>query len=51
MREFVFPDEPAQDFERAGIAAQYASGHPKDWSQTDDILDFSADLREDPENI
>ncbi|KAL1797163.1 hypothetical protein ACET3X_003769 [Alternaria dauci] len=50
MREFVFPDEPAQDFERAGIAAQYASGHPKNWSQTNDILDFSADLREDSDN-
>jgi WD40 repeat protein len=43
MREFVFPDEPAQDFERAGIPAQYASGHPKDWSQACDVLNFSAD--------
>jgi WD40 repeat protein len=46
MREFVFPDEPARDFECAGIPAQYASGHPKDWSQACDVLNFSADLNE-----
>ncbi|KAI4941286.1 hypothetical protein J4E91_010863 [Alternaria rosae] len=44
MKEFAFPVEPAQDFERAGVPAQYASGHPKEWSQTHDVINFSADL-------
>jgi len=44
MEEYAFPGKPAQDFERAGIPAQYASGHPKEWSQTRDVIDFSADL-------
>jgi WD40 repeat protein len=44
MREYVFPFEPMKDFEHAGTPAQYASGHPKDWSQAYDILNFSADL-------
>jgi WD40 repeat protein len=49
MRNYVFPLEPTHDLEHAGIPSQYASGHPKDWSQAYDVLDFSADLNEQPE--
>jgi len=44
QEEYSFPVKPAQDFERAGIPAQYASGHPKEWSQTRDVINFRADL-------
>ncbi|RMZ66228.1 F-box and wd40 domain [Pyrenophora seminiperda CCB06] len=44
MKQYVFPNEPARDFEHAGIPAQFASGHPKDWSQACHVLDFSLDI-------
>ncbi|KAI4920628.1 uncharacterized protein J4E92_008271 [Alternaria infectoria] len=49
MEEYAFPLKPAKDFERAGIPAQYASGHPKEWSQTRDVINFSADLPQQSE--
>ncbi|KAI4641200.1 hypothetical protein J4E93_008079 [Alternaria ventricosa] len=49
MEEYAFPFKPAKDFERAGIPAQYASGHPKEWSQTRDVINFSADLPQQSE--
>ena len=49
QEEYAFPFKPAKDFERAGIPAQYASGHPKEWSQTRDVINFSADLPQQSE--
>lgn len=43
LKEYKFPVEPSHDFERIGVPARYASGHPKELAQALDILDFGAD--------
>jgi len=44
MKHYVFPNEPACDFEQASIPAQFASGQPKDWSQAYHVVDLSIHL-------
>ncbi|CAA9964239.1 WD40 repeat protein [Pyrenophora teres f. maculata] len=44
FKQYVFPNKPERDFEEAGIPAQFASGHPKDWSQAYHVLDYSLDI-------
>ncbi|KAH7357606.1 hypothetical protein BKA66DRAFT_427528 [Pyrenochaeta sp. MPI-SDFR-AT-0127] len=46
LREYVFPDNPVYDFECDKRSAQYASGHPKEWGQDTEILNFGIDLKE-----
>ena len=41
LESYAFPVEPAHDFERSGIPAQFASGHPKHWDQDIETIDFS----------
>jgi hypothetical protein len=47
LRKFVVPVDSYTDFERAGVAAQFASGHPRDWTQEYEVLDFAADIKQD----
>ena len=47
MKQYVFPNEPARDVEQAGIPAQFASGHPKDWSQAYHVVDLSIHLSQE----
>jgi WD40 repeat protein len=47
QREYVVPVDPPTDFERAGIPAQFASGHPREWTHEHEVLDFAADVRGD----
>ncbi|OAL48571.1 WD40 repeat-like protein [Pyrenochaeta sp. DS3sAY3a] len=44
LKEYIFPIEPARDFERNDILASFASGHPKDWGFETWSFNFSRDL-------
>jgi WD40 repeat protein len=47
LREYVVPVDPSTDFKCAGVPAHFASGHPRDWTQAYEVLDFAADVEED----
>ncbi|KAA8619674.1 WD40 repeat [Pyrenophora tritici-repentis] len=44
FKQYVFPNKPERDFEQAGILAQFASGHPKDWPQAYHVIDYSLNI-------
>ncbi|EMD62683.1 hypothetical protein GGP41_003499 [Bipolaris sorokiniana] len=46
LKGYLFPLGAVHDFENAGGAAQLAACHPKEWTQADNVLDFSVHLNE-----
>jgi WD40 repeat protein len=48
LKEYTLPLIPAQDFERDGHPAEYASGHPwpAGWHSAVEAIDFSNEMRE-----
>jgi WD40 repeat protein len=48
FKEYNFPLEPAQDFERDGHPAEFASGHPwpAHWHSFAEAIDFSNEMKE-----
>jgi WD40 repeat protein len=45
LRDYILPVQPAQDFEWNGVPAQYADGHPKEWGDETEFLDFAKDFK------
>jgi WD40 repeat protein len=48
LKEYTFPLEPAQDFERDGHPAEFASGHPwpAHWHSFAEAIDFGIEMKE-----
>lgn len=46
LKEYSFSQKPAQDFERNGSAAEFASGHPFDWHSFAESIDFGKEMPE-----
>ncbi|KAH7094344.1 hypothetical protein FB567DRAFT_1721 [Paraphoma chrysanthemicola] len=44
LDEYVFPLNPARDFERDGFPAEFASGHPREWASYSEAIDFGKDV-------
>jgi WD40 repeat protein len=49
LKDYSFPTTPARDFERNGIPAAFASGHPKpeNWFSTNEAFDYDQFMKQD----
>lgn len=46
VEEWSFPLKPVHDFEFNGEAAQYAPGHPKEWGDETELVEFRHAIRD-----